>query len=204
MKRKRKQRTKEYALQKVVVSVKPRYFGGDTASDVIQGMLPPLEQVTFDEFGRHRHYCGAQLQSDSGDYLLFFETRWHPYRQHVTVLSEDRTHEPILLFACIPENLMSDFMGTYGYDIEWTRITEIGWQGFTEFVVSTCAISIEKYLRDPDPNLGDKIGVQGDMKWVLPHLRQGILNTGEFTSVEEGFDFPNTQKWREKLASSLR
>lgn len=41
MKRKRKQRAKVFALQKVVVSVKPRYFGNDSIVQVIESMLPP-------------------------------------------------------------------------------------------------------------------------------------------------------------------
>lgn len=190
---KRKRKTKEYAFQKVVVSVKPRYFGNDKITEVIQSMLPPLSQVSFDEFGRHRHYCGAQLQSDSGDWLLFFETRWQSYRQSLRILSEDRHNEPQIVFACLPENETADFMEKYGYDIEWSRIVEIDWQAFAKFVVRTCAISIEKWIQDNSLDAGEKIGVEGDLKWILPHLRQGILKTGEFTSVEEGFNFPKTE-----------
>ncbi|MYI36087.1 MAG: hypothetical protein F4118_06615 [Acidimicrobiaceae bacterium] len=116
------------------------------------------------------------------------------------ILSEDHHNAPMVIFACIPENEASDFMGTYGYDIQWERIIEIDYQDFTDFVVQTCAISIEKWIQDNSPERGEKIGVQGDMKWIPPHLRSGILNTGEFTSVEEGFNFPKTEKWKEKVA----
>lgn len=199
MKRKRKRRVKESALQKVVVSVKPRYFGNDSVVQVIESMLPPLLEPTVDALGRKCQYCGGQFQSDSGDWLLFFKTRWHTYRQHLMILSENKNSEPLIIFGCIPENEAPDFMGTYGYDIQWERIVEIDWRDFADFVVRACAISIEKWIQDNTPDRGDAIGVQGDLKWILPHLRSAILTTGEFTTVEEGFNFPKAAEWQEKL-----
>lgn len=200
MKRKRKQRKEVFARQKVVVSVKPRYFGNDSIVQVIESMLPPLSEPIVDAFGRHCQYCGGQLQSDSGDWLLFFKTRWRTYQQGLKLLSENKNSEPFIIFACIPENEVPDFMGTYGYDIDWERIVEIDWQDFADFLVRACAISIEKCLQDDNPDCGEKIGVHGDMKWIRPHLRAAILKTGRFTSVEEGFNFPKTAKWKEKMA----
>lgn len=229
-KRKRKRQAKAFARQKVVVSVKPRYFGSDggelrggvapsqpymdgsrnpavsppsandTMVQVIEGMLPPLVPPIFDAFGRNCQYCGGQLQSDSGDFLLFFKTRWRTYRQGLTLLSEDRHNAPIVIFSCVPENETTDFMGTYGYDIQWDRIVEIAYQDFTDFLVRACAISIEKWLQDNSPDRGEKVGVHGDMKWIPPHVRAAILKTGRFSSVEASFNFPKTPKWEEKVA----
>lgn len=200
MKRKRKRRAKVFALQRVVVSVKPRYFGNDTCIQIIESMLPPLVAPIFDEFGRSCQYCGAQLQSDSGDWMFFFKTRWRTYRQRLTILSETQNNEPMIVFSCLSEDQDTDFMGRYGYDIEWDRIVEIDYQDFTDFVSQACAISIEGWIQDNSSDSGEKIGVHADMKWIPPHVRDAVLNTGRITSIEESFNFPHTTKWKEKVA----
>ena len=95
-------------------------------------------------------------------------------------------------------------MEKYGYDIQWERIVEIDWQDFADFVARACAISIEKWIQDNSPDCGEKVGVHGDMKWIPPHLRGAILNTGKFSSVEESFNFPKTPEWQEKFIYEVR
>ena len=147
-------------------------------------------------------YYFVQEQSDSGDFLVFFRTRWRPHRQGLVVLSETQTNDPINVFGVIPECSVEGgedgFMQTYGYDINWQGIVETDWDLFTHFVNTTCDISVRNAASNPTGEEKSNLGFAGDMRWLSPLVRKGVIQTGKFTNIEDSFGFANDPKWQKR------
>ncbi|MCY3743605.1 MAG: hypothetical protein OXH00_21540 [Candidatus Poribacteria bacterium] len=145
---------------------------------------------------------GIQEQSDSGDFLVFFQTRWRPHRQALIVLSETSDNNPIIVYGVLPECDFGSgegvFMQTLGYDIRWQDIVEIDWGIFTRFVNTTCDISVHNATLNPTGDEGNNIAFSGDKNWLSPALRAGMIRTGRPSTMEESFAFANHPTWQKR------
>ena len=191
--RKRKIPPKPHPLQKVVISINPRYYADIPNS--LYKVLEPMKSAIY-------AYYFVQEQSDSGDFLVFFRTRWRPHRQGLLVLSETQTNDPINVFGVIPECSVEGgeegFMQTYGYDINWQYFVETDWDLFTHFVNTTCDISVRNAASNPTGEEKSNLGFAGDMRWLSPLVRKGVIQTGKFTNIEESFAFAKDPKWQKR------
>ena len=144
-------------------------------------------------------YYFVQEQSDSGDFLVFFQTRWRPHREPLIVISETQSHQPILIYGVLPECAVEGgkdgFMQTYGYDINWQYFVETDWDIFTHFVKTTCDISVRNATRNPVGDEANNIGFSGDKNWLSSAVRAGMIRTGKPTTMEESFDFTSSPEW---------
>jgi len=74
---KRARKKANAAIRKVAVSLNPQYFTGLPHSLMI---LPPPESS-------EKAYFIWQRQSDSGDFIVFFKTRWQD-REYMSIFTE--------------------------------------------------------------------------------------------------------------------
>ena len=197
--RKRKITPKQHPLQKVVVSINPRYY-----KDLPHSLNDVFMSIKSDNKASYI----TQEQSDSGDFLVFFQTRWRPHRDYLFVLSETQSQNPIIIYGVMPECVVEGgedgFMQTYGYDIQWEHIVETDWDIFTRFVNTTCDISVRNATLNPTGDEENNIAFSGDKNWLSSEIRAGMIRTGKPTTMEESFGFANNPKWQERASEYKR
>ena len=178
MGQKRKPKKSRAAIQKVAVSLNPQYFRG--LPDALMSLPPPktLNQT----------YFIYQQQADSGDFIVFFKTRWHD-REYMSI-SAPEPGKSATVFSVMPESAFSDrseFMDTLGYDIPWEKIIDIEWAVFKRFVITASERSIHGLLAHTSENdVNLPLLFSGSLLWLSRELRSSVLAVGNFdTSIEE-------------------
>ena len=178
MVKKRKQKKSRAAIQKVAVSLNPQYFRG--LPDALRSLPPPK---TLNET-----YFIWQQQADSGDFIVFFKTRWHD-REYMSI-SAPHPGRSATVFSVMPESAFSDrseFMDKLGYDIAWDRIIDIDWNVFKRFVIKASERSIHGLLEQTsENNVNLPLLFSGSLLWLSRELRSSVLAVGNFDpDIEE-------------------
>ena len=178
MEKKRKHKKSRAAIQKVAVSLNPQYFRGLPEALMI---LPPPKTL-------NETYFIWQQQADSGDFIVFFKTRWQD-REYMSI-SAPHPGRSATVFSVMPESAFSDrseFMDTLGYDIPWEKIIDIDWDVFKRFVITASETSIHGLLEHTSENDVDlPLLFSGSLLWLPRELRCSVFAVGNFdANIEE-------------------
>ena len=194
--RKRKQRI-EPPIQKVLISLSPRYYPNLPLS--LTEHLPPPKSVQ----PLMASYFIYQEQADSGDYIIYTRTRWRPSRGAMTIFTDNTTDltQPIVIFAVLPENDYEHFDEKFGFDIEWSKIIECQWRIISNFIVAACNRTLDGFGASQTGEEGEFVGFDGDLTWIHPKARKRIQKRGK-RRLETFFQFPKTQHWQ-KLRNNI-
>ena len=178
MVKKRKQKKSRAAIQRVAVSLNPQYFG--ELPEALKNLPPPKSA--------NETYFIYQRQADSGDFIVFFKTRWQD-REYMNI-SAPQPGKSATVFSVMPESAFldrSEFMDTLGYDIAWEKIIDIDWDVFKRFVITASETSIHgllAYTSENDVNL--PLLFSGTLLWLPRELRESVFAVGNFdTNIEE-------------------
>ena len=184
--RKRKRKVRQYPLQRCLVSLNPKYYQGlpDSLLSVLPAAQPDSPTQTW----------GVQEQSDSGDFLLFFMTRWPFSRDVLAVTNVNFGLAKARIQAGVTPNgevivaVMNEtsatytdpdyFMATYGHDIEWWKLKEIEWRAFEKFTKHAFKVSILESCQQVGSAIkySDTIFV-GDRNWLSPEVQTAVENS---------------------------
>ena len=175
---KRKRKKSRAAIQKVAVSLNPQYFRGLPEALMI---LPPPKTL-------NETYFIWQQQADSGDFIVFFKTRWQD-REYMSI-SAPEPGKSSTVFSVMPESVFpdpSDFMDKLGYDIPWEKIIDIDWDVFKRFVITASETSIHGLLEQTSKDNVDKpLLFSGSLLWLSRELRSSVFAAGNFdANIEE-------------------
>lgn len=178
MVKKRKPKKSRAAIQRVAVSLNPQYFRGLPEALMI---LPPPKTL-------NETYFIWQQQADSGDFIVFFKTRWRD-REYMSISSPHPGRSPTV-FSVMPESVFSDrseFMDKLGYDIPWEKIIDIDWDVFKRFVITASEKSIHGLLdQTSEDDVDTPLLFSGSLLWLSRELRSSVFAVGNFDAdIEE-------------------